>query len=138
MSKLKKHLDDLKKFFLKKLYKLLIFKIICIDKTNFTYHDKLKTTHEVEVKSNTGPIKFIFKEDRRKRRRTLDNVLLINNLLVELKVPDSIETEKHEHNKTNIMVIKIIVNKINYSVLAELIFEIYNKAISRYANRRVS
>lgn len=110
---------------LKYFYRLFIFKVIVIDRNNFVTYDKLKTFCEYELISNLGPIKFIFKEDRRKRKRKLDNVLLLNSFLIELKVPDDIKLNREDINDKVIIVIKLVLFKINYEILSEVLLDLY-------------
>lgn len=118
-------MTSLVKRFLKYFYRLFIFKVIVIDRQNFMSYDKLKTFCEYELVSNMGPIKFIFKEDRRKRRRKLDNVLLLNSFLIELKVPDNIKLNREDLNDKVIIVIKLVLFKINYEILSEVLLDLY-------------
>lgn len=118
-------MNSLFKTILKYFYRLLIFKVIVIDKNNFINYDKLKTFCEYELTSNMGPIKFIFKEDRRAQRRKLDNLLLLNSFLIELKVPDDIVLKRQEINDKVIIVIKLVLFKINYELLSEVLLELY-------------
>ena len=110
---------------LKYFYRLFIFKVIVIDRNNFISYDKLKTFCEYELISNMGPIRFIFKEDRRKRKRKIDNMLLLNSFLIELKVPDDIKLNREDLNNKVIIVIKLIVFKINYEILSEVLLDLY-------------
>lgn len=118
-------MTGLMKRFLKYFYRLFIFKVIVIDKQNFTAYDKLKTFCEYELISNMGPIKFIFKEDRRKRKRKLDNILLLNSFLIELKVPEDIKLNREDLNDKVIIVIKLVLFKINYEILSEVLLDLY-------------
>ena len=113
------------KIILKYFYRLLIFKIIVIDRNNFVNYDKLKTFCEYELNSNMGIMKFIFKEDRRKNKRKLDNLLLLNSFLVELKVPEDLELIRNEINDKVIIVIKLVLFKINYEILSEVLLDLY-------------
>ena len=110
---------------LKYLYRLFIFKVIVIDRNNFVTYDKLKTFCEYELISNLGPIRFIFKEDRRKRKRKLDNIFLLNSFLIELKVPDDIKLNREDLNDKVIIVIKLVLFKINYEILSEVLLDLY-------------
>ena len=115
--------------FLKYLYRLLIFKVIVIDRSNFVNYEKLKTFCEYELMSNMGPMRFIFKEDRRRKRRKLDNLLLLNSFLIELKVPEDIVLKRQELNDKVIIVIKLVLFKINYEILSEVLLDLYVDAI---------
>lgn len=118
-------MTSLLKRFLKYFYRLFIFKVIVIDKQNFMTYDKLKTFCEYELISNMGPIKFVFKEDRRKRKRKLDNILLLNSFLIELKVPEDIKLNREDLNDKVIIVIKLVLFKINYEILSEVLLDLY-------------
>ncbi len=118
-------MTSLLKRFLKYFYRLFIFKVIVIDKQNFMTYDKLKTFCEYELISNMGPIKFVFKEDRRKRKRKLDNILLLNSFLIELKVPEDIKLSREDLNDKVIIVIKLVLFKINYEILSEVLLDLY-------------
>lgn len=123
---------NLKKIILKFLYKLFIFKVIVINRSNLSSYDKLKTFCEYELMSNMGPIKFIFKEDRRKKRRKFDNLLFLNSFFIELKVPDEIIIKRQEINDKAVIVIKLIFFKINYEILAEVLLDIYIDTIFKF------
>lgn len=125
-------MGNLIKIFLKYFYRLLIFKVVVIDRTNFTSYEKLKTFCEYELMSNMGPMRFIFKEDRRRKRRKLDNLLLLNSFLVELKVPDEIVLKRQEINDKVIIVIKLVLFKINYEILSEVLLDLYVDTIFKF------
>lgn len=125
-------MTKLTKVILKYFYRLLIFKIIVIDRSNFVSYDKLKTFCEYELMSNMGPMRFIFKEDRRRKRRKLDNLLLLNSFLVELKVPDELVIKRQEINDKVIIVIKLILFKINYEILSEVLLDLYVDTIFEF------
>lgn len=113
------------KGFLKYVYRLLIIKVIVIDRQNFMSYDKLKTFCEYELNSNMGPIKFIFKEDKRRRKRKPDNLLLLNSFLIELKVPENIKQNREDLNDKVIIVVKLVLFKINYEILSEVLLDLY-------------
>lgn len=128
-------MTKLTKVILKLFYKLLIFKVIVIDRSNFVTYDKLKTFCEYELMSNMGPMRFIFKEDRRKKRRKLDNLLLLNSFLVELKVPDELVIKRQEISDKVIIVIKLILFKINYEILSEVLLDLYVDTIFEFIKK---
>lgn len=119
---------------LKYFYRLFIFKVIVIDRNNFISYDKLKTFCEYELISNMGPIRFIFKEDRRKRKRKIHNILLLNSFLIELKVPDDIKLNREDLNDKVIIVIKLVLFKINYEILSEVLLDLYVDTIFTFIN----
>jgi len=122
----------IKRAILKVLYKLLIFKVILIDRTNRKPQDTLKTFCEYEIMSNMGLIRFIFKEDYRKRRRKINDILFLNSFLVELKIPDEIVAKRDDVNNKAIVVIKLIIIKVNYEILAEVLLDTYIDNILKY------
>lgn len=125
----------LKRALLKFFYKLLIFKVIVIDRSNFISYDKLRTFCEYELNSNMGPMRFIFKEDRRQKRRKIDNLLLLNSFLVELKVPDDLVIKRQEISDKVIIVIKLILFKVNYEVLSEVLLDLYVDTIFEFIKK---
>lgn len=128
-------MGNLIKKILKYFYRLLIFKVIMIDRENFINYDKLKTFCEYELMSNMGPMRFIFKEDRRRKRRKLDNLLLLNSFLVELKVPVEVVLKRQELNDKVIIVIKLVVFKINYEILSEVLLDLYVDTIFTFIEK---
>lgn len=129
---------NLLKRVLKHIYRLFIFKVIVINRSNFTTYDRLKTFCEYELVSNLGPIKFIFKEDRRKHRRKLDNILMLNSFLIELKVPEDVELNRPDVNDKVIIVIKFMLFKVNYEILSEVLMELYVDAIFTFIKNNPS
>jgi len=123
--------------FLKYLYKLLIFKVIILDKDKFTHYEKLNTFCEYEIESNKGKFVFIFKEDRRKHPRSkMDSILMLNSYLVELKIPPNLELKRTEISDKIIIVIKLVIFSINYKVLSEILLDLYINAIVKLINER--
>lgn len=123
---------NLIKRILKYFYKLSIFKVIVIDRQNFITYDKLKTFCEYELISNMGSIRFIFKEDRRRKKRKINNIPLLNSFLVELKVPDNIKLNREDLKDKVIIVVKLVLFKINYEILSEVLLDIYVDTIFTY------
>lgn len=117
-------MKNLIKRFLKYFYRLLILKVIIINKINFVNYNKLKTFCEYELITNMGPIKFIFKEDYRYKKRNINN-LFLNSFLIELKIPDNIIPKRQEINDKIIIVITLIIFKINYEILSEVLLDVY-------------
>ena len=128
-------MGNLIKKFLKYFYRLLIFKVIVIDRENFINYEKLKTFCEYELTSNMGPMRFIFKEDRRRKRRKLDNLLLLNSFLVELKVPAEVVLKRQELNDKVIIVIKLVIFKIDYEILSEVLLDLYVDTIFTFIEK---
>lgn len=118
-------LKKLKKTFLKLVYRLLIFRIIIVDRENYKHYHKLDTFCEIELNTNKGPITFVFKENRQVKRRKYNKYSIVNNFLIELKTPDNLELKNEEITKKVIIVIKFILFKVNYEVLSEVLLDIY-------------
>ena len=126
--------EKIKKSILKQFYKLLIFKVIVIDRSSFANYDNLKVFCEYELMSNLGIMKFIFKEDRRKKKRKSDSFLFLNSFLIELKVPDNLPVKRQEINEKVIIVIKLIFINVNYEILSEVLLDLYVEHIFKYLN----
>ena len=64
-------LTTIKNYFLKKIYKCLIFRTIVIDKANVRHYEALKEFCRVDMNTDKGTFTFIFKEDRSVNSRIL-------------------------------------------------------------------
>jgi len=117
---------------LKVLYKLLILKVILIDRTNRNTNSTLKTFCEYELMSNMGPIRFIFKEDYRKKHHKRNRHFFLNSFLIELKIPDGVMAKREDVNNKVVVVIKLIVFRVNYEVLAEVLLDTYIDNILKF------
>lgn len=82
-----------------------------------------------------GPMRFIFKEDRRSKRRKLDSLFLLKSFLVELKVPDEIVLNRQDLNDKVIIVIKIVLFNINYEILSEVLLDLYIDTIFSFIEK---
>lgn len=109
---------------LKFIYKNLIIRVVILDKNNFAHYDKLRVFSVIEINTNRGPIKFIFKEDRR-NSKVKNSWPFIKTFVVEIEIDDGIEV-KHDFIKDKIVIVtKVVVIGINYKVLAHVLFDIY-------------
>lgn len=124
-------MNHLKVFLLKSLYRLCFFKVIVINKTNLNYSSKLTTMQEVDIESQLGQVKILFKEDRRKRRRKLDKMFRIKSFIIELVIPHTDLEKRHEINDKVIIVVKLILSKVNYSILAQVLMDVYLNTIMK-------
>lgn len=128
----------LKNVFLKRLYKLLIFRTIVLDKSSMSRYNNLRTFSELEVKTNKGTFTFIFKEDRRKTRLKKFNLLDIHSFLIELIVPTQIVSINKIIENHILVVVKVMIFKIDYKVLSEVLIDIYlDKIIEQYKSKEL-
>jgi hypothetical protein len=124
------------KFILKFIYRLLIIRVALVDKKESAIYERLNKFAEYELNTNKGPIKFVFKEDRRKKPRGLDRLLFIKNFIVEIEPSDNIEIKQPELKEKIVIVTKLIVFKINYEVLASVLLDTYVNAFFSYFNSK--
>ena len=121
----------LKELILKQIYKLLIYKIIIIDKKTFLNYNKFDCVGKINIKTNKGDIYFIFKSDRRKIvRDNIESALKIRTFLVEVEIDREIELKDPKIRHLVGLVIKIILFKnINYEILCKAILDKYIKKL---------
>ena len=121
----------LKELILKQIYKLLIYKIIIIDKKTFLNYNKFDCIGKINIKTNKGDIYFIFKSDRRKVvRNNIESALKIRTFLVEVEIDREIELKDSRIRDLAGLVIKIILFKnINYEILCKAILDKYIKKL---------
>lgn len=124
------------KFILKFIYRLLIIRVALVDKKESAIYERLNKFAEYELNTNKGPIKFVFREDRRKKPRGLDRLLFIKNFIVEIEPSDNIEIKQPELKEKIVIVTKLIVFKINYEVLASVLLDTYVNAFFSYFNSK--
>ena len=127
----------LRKKIIKFIYRFLIFRVIIIDKNVLPSYDHLKVFCEYTINSNVGPISFVFKEDRRKKRRLADNIFMLNNFLAELKLPENIIPVRKEISDNVLIVIKIIIFKLDYQILSEVLLDLYVENVYKYIRRNM-
>lgn len=124
-----------KVFILKKFYRLLIFKTIVLDKKGASRYTKIDPFCSVEVNTDKGPFTFVFKEDKRKRRR--DNYFFnINNFIIELNVPNGIVSFNKVIENKIVIVIKVMLFKPDYNVLTQVLTDLYLDNILEYIQNR--
>ena len=123
---------SIKGYLLKKLYKFLIFKTIVLDKDNACSYKRMEPFCEISIDTDKGPFKFIFKEDRRKHKRRRFGIIHINNFIIELLVPEGIVSSNSVIENKVVIVIKIMLFKINYTMLTEVLTDIYLDNILEY------
>lgn len=101
-------------------------------------YNNLRTFSELEVKTNKGAFTFIFKEDRRKTRLKKFNLLDIHSFLIELIVPTQIVSINKIIENHILVVVKVMIFKIDYKVLSEVLIDIYlDKIIEQYKSKEL-
>lgn len=132
------HLKTIGDYLLKKLYKFLIFKTIVLDKENVTAYKRMEAFCSVSIDTDKGPFTFLFREDRRKRRRAGMGLIALNNFVVELTVPDGIKSLNHIIENKLVMIVKVMLFKVDYKLLTEVLTDIYLDAILTYISSEES
>jgi hypothetical protein len=127
-------LNKIKITILKFIYKLLIYKIVLLDKTNVVNINRLKEFSSLTVKTTHGDFTFRFLEDRRSRARKLHEKY-VKVFTVEVEVPSGSNDILKELNNKLLMVIKIMFIKIDYKVIAEILFDLCLAEYIRYINK---
>ena len=121
-------------YFLKRLYKFLIFKTIVLNKDSVVAYKRMEAFCSVSIDTDRGPFTFVFREDRRRSRRARLGFLYINNFVVELSVPDGIISINHIIENKLVMIVKIMLFKVDYKLLTEVLTDIYLDVILTYIN----
>ena len=120
-----------KNYFLKKIYKRLIFKTIVIDKVNVRHYEKLKEFCKVDMKTDKGTFTFIFKEYRRVNSRIV-KFPHITNYIIELTVPDGLNEVTTTLRKKIVIVVSVMLHHVNYTLLTEVLADMYLDVILDY------
>lgn len=127
-------LEQIRSKLLKRLYKFLIFKTIVLGKDSVSAYRRMEAFCSVDIDTDKGPFTFIFREDRRKRPRPRLGIFYLNNFIVELTVPDGILSINHIIENKLVMVVKIMMFKVDYKLLTEVLTDIYLDAILNFIN----
>jgi len=123
-----KHLKEL---ILKQIYKLLIYKIIIIDKKDLFNYFKFNEIGKIEIKTNKGSIYFIFKIYKKEIiTSNIELLLKINTYLIEVDINEEIKVIKPEIKNLVGLVIKIMLfKKVNHEILCKAILEKFIKKL---------
>jgi len=124
----------IKYYILKRIYKLLIFRIVLLDKTSVKHYDVLETFCEIDLKTDKGIFKFQFKKDRRKRRNSREKIPSINTYLIELIVPETIVPKTDLLKNKIVVVVKVALFNVDYKILTELLMDLYLNEILKNIN----
>lgn len=121
----------IKNYFLKKIYKRLIFKTIVIDKVNVRHYEELKEFCKVDMNTDKGIFTFIFKEDRRVNSRVM-RFPHITNYIIELTVPEGLSEVTSTLRQKIVIVVKVMLLNVNYTLLTEVLADMYLDVILNY------
>lgn len=114
----------IRKSLLKQIYNLLIFRAIVTDRSNLLRYKKLHTFCVIELPCDKGVFKFNFKKDMRSEKRLKKTPGLID-YVIELEVPENLVTIDDTIRNKVVIVVKIVLFKIDYEILTELLMERY-------------
>lgn len=115
----------IRKWIHKRIYSFLIYRTIVLDKASVLHYDKLATFCEIEIQSDKGPFKFLFKKDRRSRIRPNKQTPGVTNYIIELQPPESLQEINNTVNTKLVIVVKIMLFKPDYTILTELLMDSY-------------
>lgn len=124
---------EIRKWLYKKIYKLLIYRTIVLDRHSVAHYDRLETFCSIDMQTDKGIFKFLFKKDRRKKTRYQETIPSINNYVIELVVPDGL-IPYNETIKNKLVVVKVMLFKVDYEILTELLADLYLDQILKYIN----
>lgn len=127
---------NFRKWLHKKIYKSLIYKTIVLDKNSIPYYEKLETFCALEVNTDKGIFKFLFKKDRRKNKRKENEIPAITNYIIELIVPDELLTQQTPIKDKIVIVVKVMLFKPDYEILTELLTDTYLDTILGHITKR--
>jgi len=116
----------------KKLYKLLIYKILFLDKKNILYYSRLTPFSTITLHTNKGDFIFSFKQDRRVKRRLKDSLFRIKTFIIELKLPKDLMCKVSDIEDKVLIVITICGDFIDYKLLSEVLLETYCSNIKTF------
>lgn len=128
--------QKLRKSLLKLIYRSLILRTIILNKSSLGHYNKLKTFCSLDVETSKGTFVFVFKEDPRKKKRYTSDFFSINNFLIELIIPQGLENVDGYIQNKIIIVVKIMLFKVDYTILAEVLTDVYLDSILSYVKAR--
>lgn len=108
------------------LTKILIYKVIVIDKKNTDDFKNLEIFSSYNVETDVGVFVFNFKEDRRNRnRRRFDR--FITYYVVGVDVPPSLKdyTKNDAMSTKSVIILKVILWNIKPAILVRLLSDVY-------------
>lgn len=126
----------LRKWLHRSIYSFLIYKTIVLDKQSVRSYAKSSVFCTIDVNTDKGVFKFIFKRDRRIKRRNENMFPNITNYIVELEIPENLIPYDETIKNKIVVVVKIALFKPDYNVLTELLVDIYLDRILKYIVKR--
>lgn len=99
-----------------------MIKVIVLNKSAYSFYERLVSFCTLQVNTDHGPFIFQFKEDRRKGRREW---LITRTYIVELVPPADLLGANNNIKENIVLAIKIFLFKPNYRVLTEVLADIY-------------
>ena len=128
--------NQLKRWFLRRIYKLLIFKTIVVDKSYLVNYERLDTFCELTMETDKGSFRFLFKRDYKEMLKNDEVIPSINNYIVELIIPEGLILSNDTIKNKIVIVIKILLFKPNYEIFTELLYDSYLDCILEYINQQ--
>lgn len=123
-------LHKLRSVISKLLTKLLIYKVIVIDKKNVDDFKNLEIFSSYNVETDVGVFVFNFKEDRRKRtRRGLDRYITYYVVGVDVPPPLMEFTKDDTMTTKSVIILKVILWNIKPATLVRLLSDVYMDTI---------
>lgn len=130
--------SKLRYLFLKRLYKLFVFRTVILNKDANDRCSKLNTFCSLDVETNQGTFTFVFKEDRRHKNRAGIPGTMLKNHLVELRIPDTVMKSINGIEDHVLLVVNVILFKTDYRVLTDVLMEVYLDTILDLLKKRNS
>lgn len=128
----------IKNYFLKKIYKALILKAALLDKGTSDRYVRSKIIYALDINTSKGVFTFLFKEDRRKKNRSKFCLIGTRVFLVELTMPEGLDSIDACIEDKVVIVVKIMLLKIDYELFANILADIYLDEMLEYVKLRNS
>lgn len=113
-------------WFLRRIYRRLILKVIVLDTPSIDYYNSIDSFCEVELVTNQGVFLFKFKEDRRRTDRysKLSSKPIIS-YIVQLEPPTNYIPKVIPVKDLVILVVKVALFRLDPETLVKVLVEIY-------------
>lgn len=126
----------IKNYFLKKIYKALILKAALLDKGTSDRYERSKIVYALDISTSKGKFTFLFKEDRRKKNRSKFCLIRTRVFLVELTMPEGLDSKDACIEDKVVIVVKVMLVKVDYEVFANILADIYLDEMLEYVRLR--
>ena len=117
----------IKNYILGFIYKKSIVSVQVIDKDTQLNSSKFKTIRTLNVATQVGYVRFVFKEDT-----FVDKDLYYKVFFVCTELDESIKAIRQDIVNKGIVVIKLAMIKPNYEVLTNVLLDVYLKTMDGY------